>query len=274
MSKLPQMISLLVAMTTATTALAQETTPPSSAIAAALPDADASDEIIVHALRIPKDKLPTRITLNYQTALGSRVAYERSEMFAKCVGTFDPAMLSKVLDGPPGTSSAYFAQGWIILTNRVCYPGYPSGSAEGDIRLKGTSKLDRGAILEAALRLYAPDAALTLAETEDLKVRQRFNLTESQRNRFRTKSDHDALLFSACLVRLQPELTTRLVRSSSGSDLEHGLEQAILVQGRDCLGATKAVTIDPTMLRVYLVDAFYRWVVAARSVSSLLPVSG
>ena len=274
MRRMARLMSLLFAVANATLAFAQDATLPGSAAAPVLPDADASDEIIIRALRIPKDKLPTRITLNYQTALGSKISYERSEMFAKCVGTFDPVMLSKVIDGPPGTSSAHFAQGWIIVTNRACYPGYPSGSADGDIRLKGTSKLDRGAILEAALRLYAPDAALTLAETEDLVVRRRFNRTESRRNRFRLKSDLDALLFSACLVRVQPELTTRLVRSSPGSDLESGLEQAILIQGRDCLGTTKAVTIDPTMLRVYLVDAFYRWVVAARGIPSLLPVTG
>jgi len=268
---------LRIALFAALGATALPATAQQAAAPVPLPDATSSDDIVVTALRIPREKLPAGVYWNYQTLLVSRIARENAEMFFRCAmksGALEG--VRKVVDGEPNSATARFWQGWISQTHRGCYPptrlaGYtPSGRPAGIIDF-GESRLDRGVIVENVLRAYAPDAQLTPAMTADPAVRSRFQQREGLRNRKRLPDDRDALVFASCLVRQQPVLATRLFHARPGSLLERGLTQTIIIEGRDCLGGTKRVTVDPSLVRVYIMDAFYRWVVAARGVDSLIP---
>ncbi|MEG8052678.1 hypothetical protein QP185_04475 [Sphingomonas aerolata] len=63
-------------------------------------------------------------------------------------------------------------------------------------------------------------------------------------------------VFASCLVRQQPVLATRLFQSEPGSLFERGLIQTIIVQGRECVGHASRVTVEPSLVRVYIMDAF------------------
>jgi hypothetical protein len=243
---------------------------------ASLPEAESSDDIIVQGLRIPREKLPTAVYWNYQSMLGMRIMRENAQMFMRCaLKSTDRRWLRKVVDGDPNGADARFAQGQISQTHRGCYPPdrsfgmmvtrFPIGAAE-----VGESRLDRGVIVEQVLADYAPHAMLTPEMTGDPTVKSRFRQREGVRNRLRLPDDRDALIFASCLVEQQPVLATRLFRSMPGTSLERGLTQAIIVQGRVCVGNANRVTIDPSLARTYIIDAFYRWVVAARGVDSLI----
>lgn len=243
-----------------------------------LPTAQDGDEIIVEALRIPRTKLPTGVYWNDMGRLESKIDQEQRRLYFRCALSFsDPIMLRRVLDGEPNSAMATHAQGHIVLKGRACQPGLSfiaKVSTEfPDVIDYGRRPQDRGAIVELALHRYAPDATLTAAETQDSVVRQRYRQREYARNRLRLPNDRNAWLVTSCLVREQPELATRLTRALPGSDLERGLIQTMLVEGRSCLGGVKRLTVEPATYRPYIVDAFYRWVVAARNVASLIPAA-
>jgi hypothetical protein len=246
-------------------------------VPAILPDASSADDIIVTALRIPREKLPTGVYWDYQTLLSSKIARENAQMFLRCaLKSSDFKSIRMVVDGEPNSANARFAQGWIRKTHRGCYPpttlaGYTTPAKPYTIADVGGSILDRGVIVESVLKSYAPDAALTPSITADAAVQGRFQQREGLRNRLRLPNDLDALVFASCLVRQQPVLATRLFQSEPGSLLERGLTQTIIVQGRECVGQASRLTVDPSLLRVYIIDAFYRWVVASRGLESLIP---
>lgn len=242
-----------------------------------LPDETSNDEIIVSALRIPRAKLPTRVYWDYYTLYVSRIARENAEMFLRCaLRSPDREHLRRVVDGEPNSANARYAQGWIIVAHRACYPaiqssGLSAANRQANIIDFGQSELDRGIIVETVLRSFAPDAELTSAITNDPVIWSRFKAREGFRNRMRLPQDRDAMIFATCLVRQQPVLATRLFQSTPGSLLERGLVQTIIVEGRGCVGRAKRVTINPSLARVYIIDAFYRWIVAAGNVDSLIP---
>lgn len=262
---------MFAALMVSTAAIAQKTDN-----APVLPDASSDDEIIVQGLKIPRGKLPTSVYWSYPTVLANRIARENTDMFFRCaLRASNMASLRQAVDGEPNSAKARTAQGLIILTQKGCYPPIRqiggSVSTTAAIADLGNSILDRGVMMEKVLKTYAPDAALTPAIVADPAVRDRFKMRESFRNRLRLPVDRSALIFASCLVREQPVLATRLFRSEPGSLLERGLIQAILVEGRDCTDGGRRITVDPTLGRVYIIDAFYRWVVAARGVDSLIP---
>jgi len=245
----------------------------------ALPAADDPDEIVVSALRIPREKLPTGVYWSYPTILASRITRENADMFMRCALNIARSdWLLEVVDGEPNSADARFFQARISAASAGCYPplrtsGLMLTAANTPINVvPNVGAVDRGAIIDSVLRTYAPDAALTIEATQDPVVRARFVAREGVRNRLRLPADRDGLVLAACLVREQPEFATRLVKSPPGSQLERGLTQAILVDGRSCLAGAQSVSIDPTFFRTYLSDAYYRWVVAARGVDSLIPV--
>ena len=252
-------------------AMAQETP-----AVATLPDAGSTDDIIVQALRIPRSELPTGVYWNYPSILNSRIRRESAQMFFHCaLGFGNTQFVRNVVDGEPNSATARISQSRIIETHKGCYP--LDGSA-GIIVSNNPftpdayqSHIDRGVIVESVLNAYAPDAALTPAITGDATVVRRFRQREGVRNRYRLPVDRDALRFSSCLVEDQPVLATRFIRSKPGIELEQGLLQTLIVEGRSCIGGAKRVTIDPTLARSFIADAFYRWVVAARNVESLIP---
>lgn len=241
-----------------------------------LPQAESTDDIIVQGLRIPREKLPTSVHWNYQSMLAMRIMRENSQMFMRCaLKSTDVHWLREVVDGEPNGADARFAQGRISQTHRGCYPPnrsvglmltrFPIGTAD-----LGESRVDRGVIVEQVMANYAPDAVLTPEMTGDPVIRNRFRQREGVRNRLRLPYDRDSLIFASCLVEQQPVLATRIFRSTPGTPLERGLTQAIIVQGRVCVGNAARVTIDPTFARTYIIDAFYRWVVASRGVDTLI----
>jgi len=272
---------LLVALLTAV--LITHSTVPAAAhradAAADLPDASSTDEIIVTALQIPRDKLPTGVYWNYQSRLPSKIARENAQMFLLCaLRSSASESIREVVDGEPNSAKARFSQGWIRTTHRGCYP--PNGLAEftmpltpGTIIDEGRSVLDRGVIVETVLARYEPDAKLTLAVTANPEVQSRFRQREGFRNRLRPPIDRAALILATCLVRQQPVLATRLFHSKPGSFLERGTIQTIIIEGRECIGKASRITVDPSFTRVYIIDAFYRWIVAARGVKSLIPTA-
>lgn len=266
-------VALLAALSAATVPVAAQ----KADVPAILPDASSGDDIIVTALRIPRERLPTGVYWNYQSMLPSKIARENAQMFLRCaLKTSGLKSMRMVVDGEPNSANARFAQGWIRTTHRGCYPpttlaGYTTPAMPNTIAAVGESILDRGVIVESVLKSYAPDAALTPSITSDAAVQSRFQQREGLRNRLRLPNDRDALVFASCLVRQQPVLATRLFQSEPGSLLERGLIQTIIVQGRECVGQASRVTVEPSLVRVYIMDAFYRWVVAARGVESLIP---
>ncbi|WP_221364128.1 hypothetical protein [Sphingomonas jinjuensis] len=243
-----------------------------------LPTAQDGDEIIVEALRIPRSKLPTGVYWNDMGRLEAKVDQEQRRLYFRCALSFsDPLMLRRVVDGEPNGAMATHAQGHIVLKGRACQPGLSFiakvSTEYPNVIDYGRRPQDRGAIIELALQRYSPDATLTAAETQDPVVQQRYRQREYARNRLRLPADRNAWLVTSCLVREQPELATRLTRAQPGSNLERGLIQTMLVEGRTCLGGVKRLTVEPATYRPYIVDAFYRWVVAARNVASLIPAA-
>lgn len=240
----------------------------------ALPDGGSSDEIIVKALSLPRDKLPVNVRWAPVDNTQINIAYERADTFLGCAfAKASRDWLRKAVEGPPDFASTRYAQGMVIQTHWGCYPP-PGDRPAWNPAEMGGSFLHRGILLERTLRQFAPDASLDAAQTFDPKVRARFRKVETEHNRYRQNPEMSGYIVAACLVQTQPVLATRLVRSQQGSDLERGLEQAVLVNSTECLEGVKKLSIEPTTLRLYLVDAFYRWVLAARNVSTLIPEQG
>ena len=239
-----------------------------------LPDAGSSDEIIVQALNLPRDALPVNVRWAPVDNTQVNIAYERADQFLACA--FDKASrdwLRKAVEGPPSLASTEYAQGMVIVTNWGCYP--PLGSSPPwNPALAGQDILHRGILLERTLRAFAPDASLDAAQTFDPVVRTRFRKVETDHNRYRQNPEKSGFVVAACLVQTQPVLATRLFHAPQGSDLVRGLEQAMLVNAPECLEGVKKLSVEPTTLRVYLIDAFYRWLLAARNVPTLIPASG
>lgn len=239
-----------------------------------LPDGGSSDEIIVRALSLPRDELPVNVRWAPVDNSAINITYERADQFLACAMTkADRDGLRKAVEGPPALASTQYAQGWLISTNWGCYP--PRGTfTPWDPGEAGQSFIDRGILLERTLRSFAPDAALTPAQTFDPAVRARFRTVETRHNRYRQNPEMSGYIVAACLVQTQPVLATRLFHAPQGSDLVRGLEQAMLVNSPECLEGVKKLSVEPTTMRLYVVDAFYRWVLAARNVSSLIPKEG
>jgi hypothetical protein len=244
---------------------------------AILPDAQSNDEIIVNGLRIPREKLPTGIYWSYDTLLPGRVTRERTEMQLRCALRIgDQRLVRQIVDGEPNSATSRAALGRLLNASGGCYPPDPKAwilTTVTPLQVTdiGNAQLDRGIVMEQVLRSHAPDAALTPQDIADPTVQSRFMGREGVRNRLRLPADRDALVFASCLVRQQPVLATRLYRSAPGSLLERGLVQTLLIQARPCTADIKRVTVDPGTIRLYVIDAFYRWVVAARGVDSLIP---
>lgn len=236
-----------------------------------LPDAGSSDEIIVQALKIPRGKLPVNVQWTTQNEIPSRIAYERADQFFTCaMRKVDQAKLREAVEGPPNFASTRYAQGMVIVTNFGCYPPRRYGVSSDPIDYGG-DLLDRGILIERTLRAYLPNATLNVSQTLDPAVRERFLRTEMDHNRYRLGPTVAAFSIASCLVQVQPELATRLVHAEQGSPLVRGLEQAMIVNAPQCIEGRKKIVVEPTTSRLYIVEAFYRWLMAARNASTLIP---
>jgi len=229
--------------------------------------------IIVEGQRVPVIKTPTKI----EPAAGplvtrNEIALDKAQIFVRCVEDIDPAVLREILDGPPNKASTRYAQGLLISKHIGCHLGHSTFILDDDPKARGTSMFDRGALLEYALERYAPDLSLTAADTHDPLVRQRFNEREVPRNQWRWPADYRHFEIALCMVRKAPELSVRLIESPINSELQGRLQAAIIGIGRTCLGSPKKVIVDGAQFRMWIGDAVWRWVEAARGVESLIPL--
>lgn len=205
---------------------------------------------------------------------------QKSSQFAKCATNVDPQALGPLIDGEMNSPAQTYALDRIIRNNLGCYPDLPFGTHPpelGECNAIGVFDVlvcrnlyDRGALMEAAIARYAPDATLSVAEVNDPVVQERLNLREAGRNAKRIPADRFLFQVGICMTRLQPELVTRIVQAHGDDALQNALTMKVLDQARPCIGGARKVKMEPTQLRYYLVDAFYRWVVAARDVGTLL----
>ncbi len=204
----------------------------------------------------------------------------RSAAFAKCAKNIDAQMLGPLIDGEMNSAPQTYALDRIIRANASCYSDLPFASAPPQLgECNPVAQLDivtcrnlydRGALLEEAMARYAPDATLTEAEVNNPAVQQRLNMREAGRNARRIPTDRLLFQIGICMTRLRPDLVTRMVQAHGDSALQERLTLMVLDQTRPCVGNAKKVTMEPVQLRYYLDDAFYRWVVAARDVGTLL----
>lgn len=252
------------------------------------PSASAPQDVVVQGV-VPLDKnAPVRVQEDYRTTYGRHLIREQSELFARCAKNLDVGLVRAAIDSPLNTPKSYYALGKLLASDLGCYPGLkPPGlhdAKEQDLMALGScnprrvndllvdcrAPFDRAAILEAALHRFAPNLALSQQDTGNPAVRARFNAREVALNQYRLQPDFLYFEIAVCLVRLQPDLATRIFQTEPGSRSDRQLEAAILVQGRRCVGNKPKVKYDPSELRLYLMDAFYRWGVAARGVTTLI----
>ncbi|WP_322964334.1 hypothetical protein [Sphingomonas fuzhouensis] len=204
----------------------------------------------------------------------------RSASFAKCAKNIDAQMLGPLIDGDMNSAPQTYALDRIIRANSSCYSDLPYANAPPQLGecnpvvqaeiVTCRNLYDRGALLEEAMARYAPDATLTEAEVNDPVIQQRLNVREAGRNARRIPTDRLLFQIGICMTRLRPDLVTRLVQAHGDPALQERLTLMVLDKARPCVGNAKKVTMEPVQLRYYLDDAFYRWVVAARDVGTLL----
>lgn len=198
----------------------------------------------------------------------NRTNLNKSGIFARCLRNVPASVLRKVIDGPPNRADTTYAQGLLVSKHITCHLAYYR--APFDVAAAGVSIFDRDAVLEQAIKTYAPKLALTRAETSDPAVAARFNAVEVPRNHWRQPLDYRYFEIAVCMVRIEPELSVALLHASSGSTREKRIEGAIIGRARVCVGDARRVSFDPTEFRTFMIDALYRWVVAARGVDSLI----
>lgn len=276
--------------------VAAQTAPSSQKPSASSPKRDV--EVVGERI---KEKPPTSVQqgLLSKDALQSRTTYDQSEQMARCAARRPVAKLRAIIDGVVNSAPQRAAVVDMLRSTITCnaQPGIisdlapvtggisgVSGGADGGPNDSGTagnlfekfrsqggaSIYDRGAILIEALRTYAPDLSLTRDETLDPVVQQRFNLREGPLNRMREPADYKYFEIAVCMVRMQPELSVVLL-DYKGNKRESTDTQSRLINGaRRCVGNAKRVKVDATQFRLYIADAVYRWVVAARGVDTLI----
>lgn len=242
----------------------------------------AKDVVVDGVKPVPKNA-PTKPTEDYANALGRTSVREKSEMFVRCAKELDLDLVGAAIDSPMNTSAEKYALGRVLTSHYACYPGADATfSADpntlGDCNLTRISATfydcrapyDRGAILETAMRRYAPELSLSEKDTNSPLVKARFNAREGPLNRFRLGPDFQYFQVAVCMVRLQPRLSVALFHTEAGSRAASDIEATMLLKARRCVGDARKVKYDTSELRLYLMDALYRWVVAARGVKTLI----
>jgi hypothetical protein len=249
------------------------------------PVTEGSEEIVVAGLRDLDDphSAVTRRTLGSQAigvgARESRRVFYYSQRFAKCAMKRSPSnlrLLRRVLDVRTNSSAQGLAQSLLLRAHVSCTEDphllLQTGGNAARSNYYDTAYYDRGALFIEALKTYAPKLVLTKAQTGDPAVQARFDAREVSLAKFRLPTDRRYFETAICLVRQQPELAVRLVRTDSPDDETiNRLEAAMVNRARECVSGAKRVYFDPVQFRFYVADVVYRWAVAARGVESLIP---
>jgi hypothetical protein len=264
---------LLAAAAMSSSTTQQQTLPP--------PVTAPSDDIVVDGLRDIDDPASavTHSTLGSgRTGWGARRSQEAltlASRFATCAIKKDAAtsLLRGALDGAINGASQRFAQARLVQTRSGCAQDAEIARQTGVATIidgYDTSYYDRGAMFIRAITLFAPDLLLAKSQTADPDVQALFNAREIELAKFRLPVDRTYFEMAICLVRLQPELSVRLVKTDDASQIAR-LEALIVNGGLACVGNAKRVYFDPSQFRMYIADAVYRWAVAAKGVDSLIP---
>lgn len=239
------------------------------------------DEILVEGVRIDDHRPVVDVVNAIPQQAAMRQLAERASLFERCAKRFDVTLARKVIDGPPNSATTRSALDRLIRTNVACYPtrAYmfePAEPAYGDCNPAPVGEhlvcqvlFYRGAVLENAIRAYAPGLKLDRTDTSNPIVRNRFDWRERERGRYRVAADRRYFNVAACMVQREPALASRLMNAAPDERLK--LQQVLIDRTRGCIGNARRVTVDPTQFRIYITDAVYQWAVAARNVDSLLP---
>jgi len=258
------------------------------------------DDIVVTGYRsrkAPGNRVDVPATVS---TVSNRIKYGYSERFAKCAARSKLSSLARlrvVVDGEVNSARARGAQDRLMRTYITCaespsflsntlppqtanevpfvkdmlYSGDFYGVSPGyDTTPLGVSIYDRGALTIAAMKRFAPSLTLARADVDDVEVQRRFNLREIPRNRLRLPLDRKYFQVAVCMVRVEPKLSVRLALSEGGARMGD-VQEALIDRARACVGGARKVKVDPTQFRLYIADAVYRWVVAARDIASLIP---
>ncbi len=248
-----------------------------------------TDDIVVNGLR-DLDLNDPEAPVTHRTMGTNRTGYSAnasngifamSERFARCAVTPElnatPATrdaLRRALDGPINGAGQRFWQGRFVGLRSTCAQDPQLARLHGLAAIDGKhydpSYYDRGAMYLRALQIFAPGLTMTRAQTADPIVQRRFDAREIPLARYRLPVDRRYFEIAVCLVRMQPELSLRLVRTQR-ADLIGKLEASIVGGGLVCVGRAKKVYFDPAQFRMYVADAVYRWAVAIKGTDSLVP---
>lgn len=207
---------------------------------------------------------------------------ERAQMFARCAKKLDLRWLRMIMDGEPNSASASLALDRAIRTNIGCYTNatllFPEpylGDCQSFEVTRGIFRCrapyDRGALFVAGIARYAPDSTLTRAETGNPIIQERLKRTEIYRNRKRFRADKQYMQLALCMVAVEPTLATAIVHMTEDGIARGRLVRRIVARTKPCYGNPVKFGYEPIEMRNYIVEAFYRWVLAARDVPTLLP---
>lgn len=266
--------------------VAQAQTRPQPAEQAA-PD-EGSTTVVITGLRDlddPESPVNSRTLGSSRTGAGavrSRSVYAFSKRFARCAVARTPErlrLLRRTLDLPINSSAQSAAQTRLVQANAGCTESPQAVSQATNTVPTATltkqynaSYYDRGALFVQAIQTFAPELKLTKQQTADPSVQARFNAREAPLARFRLPVDEHYFQTAVCLVRLNPDLATRLVQIEDLGSTNR-LAAALVNRGKICVGGAKRVYFDATQFRFYIADALYRWMVAAQGMDSLIPVA-
>ncbi|NIJ09199.1 hypothetical protein FHS31_002831 [Sphingomonas vulcanisoli] len=234
----------------------------------------------------------------------------QAQIFTKCAKP-DAATLRTILEGPPNDAHTISAQGDFVERHITCHLLYAGaggetslgptiqgrmiGSSATDLNSSGNTSdqrigventvhpdrqelarglqglYDRGALRDYAIATYAPDISLTKSQTHDDAVVSRFMAIEQGRNRFRDSTDLDYFKTAVCMVHAEPGIASRIAHTKPNSAESNSLGYTLLSRARGCVPGAKRIQVEPNQFRIYVVEALYRWVEAARGVDSLIP---
>ncbi len=258
----------------------------SSVASAQASSSGGQQEVVVEGERLPDLKAPPPPGIKKQgNTLAVAQVDDQSQIFQRCVKFMPSESLRNIVDGQPNSPQHEFSLDRFIRVNVACYPsaqqpapqepGYSYCRAViGNDRLPiCRSYYDRGAIIAGALAHFAPDAILTQSDVANREVQKRLDEREAKRLALALPADKARMQIAECLVMSQPEDTTRLVRAHDTPALQVQYVYRILDRGKVCLGGITPIRIEPLYFRYVLSEAFYRWVVAAKGVDTLIPVS-
>lgn len=210
-----------------------------------------------------------------ESAISIRANFSHAQRMAGCAvrGRLSkPATLRAVVEGDYTSFAQRVAQDYLVRQTISCGASTDRGRMSNSPDL-GASLYDRGAFVMAALRSFAPGYVLTRAQTHDRTVQRRFDVREVPRIRFMSTPDRDLFRLGVCLVRLQPALSADLAYRDAPPADTGRLISAIINGSPECTGRPRRLVVDPTQIRIYVADAYYRWVMAAKGVDTLIPDS-